>query len=169
MKKSIFLSLLSLAVLIFFVSCSDKKEKNEETKEIDYSVLEDEGANKKESKAKENNAIIDLSNKGIGPIKELIFDEDIDDELAKNGSVLFLQKCTACHKTDKKFIGPSMKGLYDKRAPEWVMNMLLNPTEMIEKDPIAKQQYNDYNQVLMIDQNLTEDEARALAEYLRTL
>ena len=110
-----------------------------------------------------------MSNKGIGPITSLTFENTINETLASTGETLFNEKCTACHKTDKKFIGPAMKGIYEKRSPEWVINMILNPIEMIEKDPIAKQQFLDYNSTIMINQNLTQDEARALAEYLRTL
>ena len=89
--------------------------------------------------------------------------------LAATGKDLFGQKCTACHKTDARYIGPSLKGIYDRRNPAWVMNIMLNPTEMIKKDPIAIQLLKDYNNVVMYNQNLTFDEARALAEYFRDL
>ncbi|MGB1831346.1 MAG: cytochrome c, partial [Flavobacteriaceae bacterium] len=62
-----------------------------------------------------------------------------------------------------------MNGIYERRSPEWVMNMLLNPTEMLKQDPIAKALLKEYNNVMMLNQNLEESEARAIAEYLRTL
>jgi outer membrane protein OmpA-like peptidoglycan-associated protein len=40
---------------------------------------------------------------------------------------------------------------------------------MLQKDPIAKALLKEYNNALMINQNLSEDEAKAVAEYLRTL
>ena len=46
------------------------------------------------------------------------------------------------------------------------MNMILNPTEMLEKDPIAKALYKKYGSI-MNQQPLSEDDARAVAEYLR--
>ena len=49
------------------------------------------------------------------------------------------------------------------------MNIMLNPTEMIKKDPTAIQLLKEYNNVVMYNQNLTVEEARALAEYFRTL
>ena len=49
------------------------------------------------------------------------------------------------------------------------MNMLLNPTEMVKEDPIGKALLAEYNNILMINQNLSQEEARAIAEYLRTL
>jgi len=69
----------------------------------------------------------------------------------------------------RKLIGPAMKGIYERRSPEWVMNMILNPTEMLKQDPIAIALLKEYNNVLMLNQNLTNEEARSIAEYLRTL
>lgn len=111
---------------------------------------------------------IDLSAVGIGPVESLTF-TDYNQDLAATGKDIFGQKCTACHKTDARYIGPSLKGIYDRRNPAWVMNIMLNPTEMIKKDPIAIQLLKDYNNVVMYNQNLTFGEARALAEYFRNL
>ena len=112
---------------------------------------------------------VDLNNKGIGPIKDLQFDTTIDAALVETGATAFKQKCTACHKANTKLIGPAMKGIYERRHPAWVMNMLLNPTEMVKEDPIGKALLAEYNNILMINQNLSQEEARAIAEYLRTL
>jgi len=62
-----------------------------------------------------------------------------------------------------------MKGIYERRSPEWVMNMLLNPAEMLKQDPIAKALLEEYNNVMMLNQNLSQEEARSISEYLRTL
>jgi cytochrome c551/c552 len=111
---------------------------------------------------------LNMKSDGIGPIKPFKFG-DLNDEMASNGQKIFKQKCTACHNAKKKMIGPAMKGIYDKRSPAWVMNMMLNPTEMLKKDPAAIALLKEYNNVPMINQNLSEEEARALAEYFRTL
>ena len=42
------------------------------------------------------------------------------------------------------------------------MNMILNPTEMLQKHPTAKELLAQYNFTPMADQNLTEAEARAI-------
>ncbi len=112
---------------------------------------------------------VDMDNQGIGPIKDFTFEDSVNQELASIGEGVFKAKCTACHKPAQKFIGPPMKGIYERRNPTWVMNILLNPDEMLQKDPVAKALLEEYNGVLMINQNLTEDEARALAEYFRTI
>ena len=62
-----------------------------------------------------------------------------------------------------------MQGIYERRHPAWVLNIMLNPTQMLKEDPIAKDLLKEYNNVLMLNQNLSQEEARALAEYLRTL
>ncbi len=164
MRKYIFKYLIFLCLAIMFFNCTENKAKNQK-QDVTTRYKKEK---KKITKAKKKKEIIDLDNKGIGPIKSVSFNT-LDKNLVAEGSKIFKEKCTICHKTDKKFLGPAMKGIYKKRSPEWVMNMILNPIEMVEKDPIAKQQFVDYNNTLMINQNLTQQEARAIAEYLRTL
>ena len=88
--------------------------------------------------------------------------------MATAGELVFNSNCVACHKVNKRYIGPSPQGIYERRNPAWVMNMILNPNEMIQKDPIAKALLAEYSSP-MINQNLTIDEARSVAEYFRTL
>jgi len=40
---------------------------------------------------------------------------------------------------------------------------------MLKQDPIAKALLEEYNNVMMLNQNLSQDESRSIAEYLRTL
>jgi mono/diheme cytochrome c family protein len=89
--------------------------------------------------------------------------------MATEGKIIFKNKCTSCHKTTKKFIGPNPTDILKRRSPEWVMNMILNPSEMVKNDPIARQLLIDYNGSPMANQNLSEKEARAVLEYFRTL
>jgi cytochrome c len=49
------------------------------------------------------------------------------------------------------------------------MNLLLNPNQMLEEDPIAKDLLVEYNNIYMYNQNLIEEEAREILEYFRTL
>lgn len=159
--KKIALLLTALGVL----SCGGGTEKKEE--KFQYNRTQKEV--KKTTETQTNGVPVDLSNKGIGPIKSLKFDRTVNKEMAATGETAFKQKCTACHMPNKRLIGPSMAGLYDRRSPEWVMNMLLNPTQMLKEDPIAIALLKEYNNVLMLNQNLSQEEARAIAEYLRTL
>src|SRR5690554_7237326 len=61
---------------------------------------------------------IDLVNKGVGPVKSVTIAETIDQALAKRGQEVYEKNCTACHKVDKKFIGPAPKGILERRTPE---------------------------------------------------
>lgn len=109
------------------------------------------------------------TNPGVGPVKTLDLPVTVDQQLASTGKEIYDAKCTACHKTDKKFIGPSPKEILNRRTPAWVMNMILNPENMILEDPIAKKLMIEFNGSPMANQNLTEEEARAVLEYFRTL
>lgn len=110
-----------------------------------------------------------MQDRGIGPVKELVLPAEIDMALAEEGKVVYKEMCTACHKADKKYIGPAPVGIFERRNPAWVMNMILNPEEMVEKNPIARQLLIAYNGSPMANQNLTEEQARAVVEYFRTL
>ncbi|MBD80570.1 MAG: cytochrome C [Crocinitomicaceae bacterium] len=109
-----------------------------------------------------------MTMKGIGPVQSLEVG-DLDDAMVTEGKEIFEANCTACHKIDKKFVGPAMKGITERRTPEWVMNMILNPEEMIKEDPLAKQVMIESNMAIMANQSLTEDQARKIYEYFRTL
>lgn len=107
--------------------------------------------------------------KGTGPISEVNLNGEIDNSEAEEGKKVFEAKCTACHKTDKRFIGPAITGITKRRSPEWIMNMILNPEGMVKEDPIGKLLFIEYNGSPMANQNLTEPEARQVLEYFRTL
>lgn len=109
-----------------------------------------------------------MDNVGVGPIDELTFDEDVDPAWAAEGKAVYDAKCTACHKVHKRYIGPSPAGIFERRNPAWVMNMILNPEGMVAEDAIAKALLAEYSSP-MANQNLTEDEARSVVEYFRTL
>ena len=105
---------------------------------------------------------------GVGPITQIDLPAEIDQALADTGKVIFEAKCTACHKIDKRFIGPQMAGIVEKREPEWIMNMILDPERMVKENEAAKALLAEYLSP-MANQSLTEEEARAILEYFRTL
>ena len=102
------------------------------------------------------------------PIQEAMDLGPVDATLAAQGEEIYTTRCTTCHKMDERYIGPALAGLMDRRSPEWVMNMILAPDKMIASDPEAQALLAEYN-VPMTNQNLTQDEARAVLEYLRQL
>ncbi|WP_347175010.1 cytochrome c [Polaribacter uvawellassae] len=166
MKLKIIMAFLAVGVM---VSCgSDDKKQPASTKKVKKAVVK-KTPEKKEVEKEKIVVSIDMSNKGIGPIKSVTLGSSIDKALADNGQQIFKNKCSACHRTDKKFIGPNPTGILDKRSPEWIMNMIMNPQEMTAKDPIAKELLAQFNGVPMADQNIQEEESRAILEYFRTL
>ena len=107
----------------------------------------------------------EITDKGIGPIKSIELGE-IDEVMVARGKNVFESKCSACHKFAEKYVGPSMAGITERRKPEWIMNMILNPEEMIDKDPVARELL-EIHLTKMTFQDVTEDQARNILEYFR--
>ena len=104
---------------------------------------------------------------GIGPVKEPVVLGPVDPALATTGQGIFEQKCSACHKMESKYVGPALGEVTTRRSPAFIMNMILNPMEMVERHPVGKQLLAEH-MTFMANQNLTQDDARAVLEYLRT-
>ncbi|MCB0702601.1 MAG: cytochrome c [Candidatus Kapaibacterium sp.] len=102
---------------------------------------------------------------GVGPIKSVTLG-DLDENMAKEGEELFTKNCAACHKIDKRFVGPALAGVTERRKPEWIMNMIMNPEQMVKEDPVAKELLAEYL-APMANQNISEDQARKIVEYFR--
>ncbi len=105
---------------------------------------------------------------GIGPVKQKITVGEIDMKLVEEGSKIFQVKCTACHHLDDRFIGPALRYVVKRRKPEYIMNMMLNPDEMVRRHPTAQKVLAEYI-APMTSQNLTVEDARKLLEYLRAM
>ena len=101
----------------------------------------------------------------IGPITALEL-AAYDAVLAAEGGAAFGAKCTACHSLEAKVIGPALAGVLDRRSPVYVMNMIMNPTGMLESHPDAQALLAEYA-VPMVPLGIPEAEARAIVEYLR--
>ena len=104
--------------------------------------------------------------KGVGMIKDLKL-TGIDQNMVSEGKVFFQKKCSTCHRLDEKLIGSPLRGITKRRAPEWIMNMILNPDGMIKENKEARELFEKMK-VKMSPQNMNEDEARKILEYLRT-
>ena len=159
---------ITLLLAFLILSCGGgESEKNEGTKvKLKKQKTEKKVETKKAIKPSET---IDLTNKGVGPIKSLTLAPEIDQAMVTKGADVFKRMCTACHKVGKKFIGPPPNGVLKRRTPEWVLNMILDPEGMVKNDPLAKSLLMEFNGAPMANQNLTNDDARAVLEYFRTL
>jgi hypothetical protein len=103
---------------------------------------------------------------GIGPVKEPLILEPVSHEMAEAGEKIFEQKCSACHKMSEKYVGPALGQVTARRTPAYIMNMILNPQEMVERHPVAKQLLAEH-MTFMPNQGLTREDARLVLEYLR--
>lgn len=162
-----FLKLLIIGLLAFATfSCGgDAPKKETEKPEVKKEVKETPKAEVKET-PKEEASMGDI---GVGPIKEAMTLGELDKDLAAKGADVYKAKCTACHKPEEKFIGPAPKGIIQRRSPAWIMNMILAPEQMVKEDPTAMALLKEFNGVPMTNQKLTNDEARSILEYFRTL
>lgn len=102
---------------------------------------------------------------GIGPVRDLALGP-IDEELAANGEKSFTVKCSACHKLEERYVAPPLGDVLSRRRPEFVMNMMLNATEMVQRHPEVQTMLAEYFTPMTV-QVTEQSEARAILEYLR--
>jgi mono/diheme cytochrome c family protein len=66
------------------------------------------------------------------------------------GKKLFNANCAACHKLNKKAVGPALKGVSAKYEREWLYSWIKNSAAMIKDgDPQAVAVWEEYNKVAM--------------------
>lgn len=105
--------------------------------------------------------------KGIGKFRDVPLTHPLDEGMVQKGKAVADLKCTSCHRlTEEKLVGPGWKGVTDRRTPEWIMNFITNVDEMLNKDPEA-QAMLETCMVRMPNQNLSDEDARAVLEFLR--
>jgi mono/diheme cytochrome c family protein len=91
----------------------------------------------------------------------------INEEMAEAGRSIYQAKCMSCHTlTEQKMAAPGWKNMTKRHSPEWIMNFLSNTDEMLDKDPELQAQLEVFK-VRMPDQNLNDEEARAVLEFMR--
>lgn len=106
-------------------------------------------------------------NRGEGKFTSVDLGASLDAAKAESGNKVYLVKCGACHKlTDEKLVGPGWAGVTTRHAPEWIMNFITNTDAMIDKDPKVQAQL-ELCLVRMPNQNLSDDDARNLLEFMR--
>lgn len=153
-RKNILFAILSGSIL-FAVACNsnsnNSKESTSDSSSSGSSTATNEGNNPK----------------GVGKYTNVQLTHPLDEKMVAQGQNIYNVKCGSCHKlTDEKLVGPGWKGVTDRRTPEWIMNFVTNTEEMIEKDTAA-QKLLEVCLVKMPNQNLSEQDARAVLEFQR--
>ncbi|MDP4687759.1 MAG: c-type cytochrome [Salibacteraceae bacterium] len=92
---------------------------------------------------------------------------------AQDGEALFKANCTACHKIDKKMIGPALQGAKAKWAErtgsdEAIISWVKNSTAYMKTsgDDYAISLFEEYNKTLMTPMALTSEEVIAVLDYV---
>lgn len=153
MKKIIFIALMGT----FIYACSSNADRKAPVENA--TVVPDNANEEAESKAHDA--------KGIGKFKDVQLPSSLDAKMAEAGVKVYDLKCASCHKlTDEKLVGPGWKGVTERRKPEWILNFSTNTDEMIDKDPHAMAMLAECL-VRMPNQNLSDDDARHILEFMR--
>lgn len=105
--------------------------------------------------------------RGLGKYDHVEVGENLDVAMAQEGKLISDLKCASCHKySDERLVGPGWEGVTNKHRPEWIMNFITNPDPMIDQDPELQAQL-EICLVRMPNQNLTDEDARAILEFMR--
>lgn len=100
-------------------------------------------------------------------VKKVELTNPLNAEWVTVGENIYDTKCLACHKlTDEKLVGPGWAGVTKKRQPEWIMNMITNVDMMLASDAEA-QKLLEQCLVRMPNQNVSQEEARKILEFMR--
>jgi mono/diheme cytochrome c family protein len=151
--------MLIAAVGIIFAGCGGGKQGND----ANTAATEPNGET---NKADNGNPSYD-PNRGEGKFTKVDIAAKLDAAMAGSGEKVYGVKCSSCHKTtDEKLVGPGWKGVTSRHTAEWIMNFVTNTDEMLNKDPKAQAQL-EICLVRMPNQNLADEDARALYEFMR--
>ncbi|TKK68584.1 cytochrome c [Ilyomonas limi] len=154
MRKLLILFSVSMSVLLY--ACDGASGDNTSSGNADNS-----------SAAANNSAASYDPERGEGKFSNVELSDKLNTTIADAGEKVYGVKCAACHKlTDEKLVGPGWKGVTTRHKPEWIMNFVTNPDAMLDKDPKA-QAMLEICMVRMPNQNLSDDDARSVLEFMR--
>lgn len=157
----------ALVLSLFLISCGDKSQKHEDTKVEEVAQTPSESKEVETASSGLRDSMDDSRDvKGVGKFTEVTL-AALDQAKAKKGEEVFTQNCSACHKMDKRFVGPALGGITKRRSPEWILNMISNPELMVKEDPIAKALLKEYL-APMANQNIDDANAMLILEYFRS-
>lgn len=155
MKKIIPVAIIMFIVIII-TACGGSQEQKTATQPVSNNE-------QTAAPAAENNP----DDQGIGKFRDVKIDPKLDASMAKKGQEIFDVKCGSCHKlTEERLVGPGWKDVTKRRRAEWIMNFVTNVDEMLNKDAKA-QSMLEVCLVRMPNQNLTDEDARHIYEFMR--
>ena len=89
------------------------------------------------------------------------------DETVQAGKKLFNANCAACHKLNKRAVGPALRGISSKYDREWLYSWIKNSTAMVKSgDAQAVAIYEEYNGSVMTSfQQFSNDDIDNIIAY----
>lgn len=143
---------LAALLMLAFLACTSKKEAEDAAKKSPTPA--DLAANQPEVHGTE--------------VKTVELTTPLNKDWVTAGKTNYELKCLACHKlSDEKLVGPGWAGVTKRREPVWIMNMITNVDMMLEKDAEA-QKLLEQCLVRMPNQNISQEDARKLLEFMRS-
>jgi len=157
MKKMI----IFFSLALFFAACGGSGEKENAT------TNEAPSADTATTAATQSGNPSYDPNRGEGKFHDVKLGDKLDGAMAGKGEKIYDLKCSSCHKlTGERLVGPGWHGVTSRHKPEWIMNFVTNTDDMIDKDPKA-QAMLEICMVRMPNQNLSDDDAREILEFMR--
>lgn len=154
MKKTWIASLI-VPVTFFFMACGGSSDTADQTTAVGDTAKTATPAPTGDAKS------------GYGKYKNVELTTPLDQGMVATGQKVYDVKCFSCHKlTDEKLVGPGWKGVTSRHTPEWILNFATNTEEMLNKDPAAMSLL-EICLVKMPNQNLADEEARGVLEFMR--
>lgn len=94
----------------------------------------------------------------------------IADVSAQDGATLFKQNCSACHQIGRgRLVGPDLMNVHERRDSLWIANFIRSSQTVVKSgDEVAVQLFNDFNKIVMPDNNhLSDDDIKAIIAYIK--
>jgi cytochrome c551/c552 len=159
--KQTFLYILTFVISIVAIQCGSNTQNtsNTTTAASDSNV----------QKINKDTVVVFLgiNSKGVGRFKDVQLTHPLNEEMATRGKAIFDSKCFACHKlSSEMLVGPGWSGVTKRRTPEWIMNWITNTKVMLDRD-LAAQADMAVCLIRMPNQDLTDDQARNVLEFMR--
>ena len=83
------------------------------------------------------------------------------------GQEIFQTSCSVCHTIGGgRLVGPDLQGVGDRRSEEWIIRFVQHSQQLVAAgDPDAVAIFNEFNQIPMPDQPLSDEQIRAIIAY----
>ncbi len=88
---------------------------------------------------------------------------------ADRGQENFQTLCSVCHTIGGgRLVGPDLQGVSERRSEDWIIAFVQHSQQLVQAgDPVAVALFDEYNQIMMPDQPLSDEEIRDILQYTR--